>query len=379
MNRDNPTPFLLVIGDSHVRSFSQSTAFLPIFIGAGNQINFISRSSAADTIKTILSVLGALNKQCEKRVIVYASEPATRIGGSSEFPLRERAEALVECLDAIRKAYALEPIAIAAPPTSVSAQNVRSLDFNRHLRAACDREGILCVDLWEETAEPNRDGFGIKPKFFADGIHLGTAFGDLVREFLSSKNIFPGPATHVDLDYVYHVKLQRTHSVRVRYGAKMAQSMLAEQRTEWAARAIDRLKFDRRAKTVLIGCSDGYPALRLASRLAEITGVDDRAEKLQFATRLSSILGMPSVTFLDALREVDECRSRVENANLIVIVKPAGEYLQALLGRARCSVIDLRLDIRDDNKHQNLPPMQWISAKIRRRLSPIELLHPFPR
>jgi hypothetical protein len=371
----------MVLGDSHVRSFSQSTAFLPIFVGAGKHTNFVSRSNATRTTKAMLGVLGALDRTNVERVIVYASEPATR-SDSTELSLNERAEALVQCLDAIRRTYALDPIAIAAPPTISPEQNERSLIFNSHLRAACERHGFLCFDLWDETASLNPDGIGITPKFAADGVHLDTTFGERIGELLNARQILEGKSKHIELDYVYHLRLCRTHQVRIRYGAKMAQSMLAEQRTERAARAIDGLGFDRRdrKKIAVIGCSDGYPAFRLAQRHAEIVAVDDRPEKIEFAKRLRTLLGATSLTFLDASRNTVECRDAVQDADLVVITGPLRQSLEALVANARGPVADLSRSIEgsDATTPRNKTTIGRLLTQLRRRMSRIDLRHPFP-
>lgn len=332
-----PSPFLPVLGDSHVRSFSGSTAFVPIFVGEGRKFNFSDGPSSAHATDTLLNVVGALGGWRLRRVVVYASEPAVRVGGRKIDDLPELAFSLAHGMTYIRETFDVEPIVIASPPVASEAQTERAQYFNECLRGYCLKYRLDYVDLWPETSRDRT----VASEFFADGIHLNAAFGNRVAMVLVERGLLERTVRPLSLDYVYHVALEGKYPIKVRAGARMEDSKPAEERTRKVAAAVDALTLPwrlRRRNLVVLGCADGYPALRLSER-ANVVGIDSNISSVQFANNLAKLFGAARAKFLHTSDE--SCGAEVKRADLLVVIGSGHEYAN-LFGLAQRKIVHLK-------------------------------------
>ena len=73
--KEGPDPRVLVIGDSHVRTFTAHPHFLPLFLGSGKQHCFVSDEKANRVRDKLHQVLDAVPAD---RVVLVFGEPDTR-------------------------------------------------------------------------------------------------------------------------------------------------------------------------------------------------------------------------------------------------------------------------------------------------------------
>ncbi|HMB99445.1 MAG TPA: hypothetical protein VKN14_00250, partial [Flavobacteriaceae bacterium] len=67
---------IIVLGDSHVRSFAKHTAFMPLFMGPGKEICFIDESKYNNTLHIAKKVLANFNK--DDHFVLVFGEPDCR-------------------------------------------------------------------------------------------------------------------------------------------------------------------------------------------------------------------------------------------------------------------------------------------------------------
>ena len=87
-NRLKSNGQIIVLGDSHSRSFAHNQNFFPVFLGAGKHHNFISSENFKIVLNKSLKVLNKLN---QKDVLFFFGEPDTRYAlGKGWYPWDEK-------------------------------------------------------------------------------------------------------------------------------------------------------------------------------------------------------------------------------------------------------------------------------------------------
>lgn len=190
--------FVYVVGDSHVRSFSNDPGFIPLYIGSGKQVRWTDDQKAS--VATLRLGLNFARLPVEAPVILVFGEPDVRFTLSDSERARADADSVNAKLGACvaRRMEATNPFLTARSgfsaiygcvPGRDPATNRFVRSYNEFLAAACGRFRIPFIELATRSiCEP--DG-GVRPEFMTDEIHLSSKIVPVVRDALQRFGVEP--------------------------------------------------------------------------------------------------------------------------------------------------------------------------------------------
>jgi GDSL-like Lipase/Acylhydrolase family len=183
--------FVYLLGDSHVRSFSNDPGFVPLFIGSGKQVRWTDDQFAQRAARRLSENLARVPR--EAPVVLVFGEPDVRFtlaetAGPSIDADAVRAK-LVACVE--RRIEAMKPRLRERPgmtavygcvPTANAETNRFVRFYNARLGVACAELGVPFIDI---SMHPicTYDG-SARPEYVADDFHLNPKIVPIVRAAL---------------------------------------------------------------------------------------------------------------------------------------------------------------------------------------------------
>lgn len=224
--RRPPQP-IYIVGDSHSRAFSYNRNFIPLFLGPGKKINFISD----DNMQTVKSKFAMVHKSlAPQKVITYFGEPDTRwlLGkgwypweGSVEFVLddfrqevNQSVDRYIQLIRFARDHFAWEICVMNVTPTTRVEQNVISEYYNERLHQTCKDEGFMFLPINSRlfTHDLNLDD-----SYCGDSVHLNSAIQPHVEEILIKKGMIESSGFRVGIEWD-HSKVHADFKYNKRFG-----------------------------------------------------------------------------------------------------------------------------------------------------------------
>lgn len=189
------TKQIIVIGDSHTRSFAESDYFLPIFMGSGKVHNFINEHFAQFTEKKLLNTMSRFSK--DDNFMLVFGEPDCRWNtyNSWQKPLIPIKGGPVKISDSlarfkssilkIRKLYHNLIIYNANPHERIEG-NETALTWNKEVAIFCKNHDILFCDIYDKILN-DLNSFLIRrpPEEKEDYVHLNKSVQQLVIQELN--------------------------------------------------------------------------------------------------------------------------------------------------------------------------------------------------
>lgn len=175
--RNTDNDFVIVIGNSHVRSFSGSTIFLPVFLGPGREMCFRNSECSENVLKHVHAVLSHIGTKYP--ILFVFSEPEIRLFiESNPEPSEQVIDRFLTTVTSEMAAFIrkckLEKIdnfaVFNSIPRNTATHNHIALQLNAHMSRMCQELSVPFIDIWRHLIE--KDSGLVKPSLNADGIHL---------------------------------------------------------------------------------------------------------------------------------------------------------------------------------------------------------------
>lgn len=175
---------IIVIGDSHTRSFGLSDYFLPIFMGIGNVNNFTTDPFAQSTEETILRIMSHFKR--DDNFMIVLGEPDCRWNTYKKwFPpllVKNPVNKIIDSVSRFKRAMLKikklynNLILYSANPHLRSDQNETTLLWNKEVSVFSKANNILFCDIYNEVLN-DLNSFLIDE---IDEIHLNESIQELV-------------------------------------------------------------------------------------------------------------------------------------------------------------------------------------------------------
>jgi hypothetical protein len=162
--------FINVLGTSFVRSFGGQTCFLPIFVGMGPDMLFLTDAAAAATSRRVLENLKRLDLTRPTVLSIgsdayYHITNILKLRRSETAPLEDADFAIMEqvaarhlpMLEAAKKLSKGPILLLCSTPTQDDRMNKLSRHLNKHLAEVCAKAGVGFLDWWQDLADPVTD------------------------------------------------------------------------------------------------------------------------------------------------------------------------------------------------------------------------------
>ena len=196
---------IIVIGDSHSRSFGGSDYFIPIYIGGGQICNFTDEKAVKITEKRLLHAMSHFKK--DDYFLLTFGEPDCRWNTYGSWtrrgPQKKPENKIINSISRfknsilkIKSSYKNLIIYNVIPHKWVD-QNATNQIWNKNISTFCKENDLVFCDIYDELlkdlnshlVELDRDR-GIDP------IHLGTSIQELVIKKLQIKGMkLPAPGS----------------------------------------------------------------------------------------------------------------------------------------------------------------------------------------
>ncbi len=228
MNFDSKANYIqdkiVVLGDSHTRSFAYSTHINSLFIGPGRTNCFYDEESAELAKKKITANLTKISP--DSVIILVLGEPDIRhylvnvgkfnstISNLTSDDINHTLSAVnryTEVLNILKKQGTIDcPVIYGIVPSERKNQNFLAKIYNEKLQSFCKSEGFTYFDCWE-AAYDNQTGV-VRRKFQADYVHLNDLilpilFKFLLKQRLISKKTALSYESNIEWSYLYKVKV----------------------------------------------------------------------------------------------------------------------------------------------------------------------------
>jgi len=220
---------IIVFGDSHSRAFSFNPNFMPFFIGAGKENNFINDENAKRVEGSLRKALSGLDG---KKVMFCFGEPDTRhylgLGwypweGKRLFELDDFRPSIDESVKRyskmiknLRKDFSNEMLVFNATPSTRSDQNEITDYFNAGMKKACESiQGVLFIDINSKIYVDTEEL--IDQQYYSDTVHLNNKIQILVEDFLLGKGVINQRGYDSELKFS-HKKVQSKYEYNEQFG-----------------------------------------------------------------------------------------------------------------------------------------------------------------
>ncbi len=220
---------IFVIGDSHTRAFSFNINFLPLFLGAGKEHNFISEENKN---RVQAKVEDIIDKFKPKFVLFYLGEPDTRFylgqgwypweGDESEYrtdvsnEIQESATRYIALLDHLSTKFIKTSFFfLNVTPTSIQKQNQITNKLNSYLKQFSAGKNFYMLsfnDLLYEQPDI------IDKKYLGDPIHLNNLIQPIVEKLLMDMNILKKSQSSDQELHWDHKDVMKNYSYNPKFG-----------------------------------------------------------------------------------------------------------------------------------------------------------------
>ena len=343
------------LGDSHVRTCSYHSRFLPLYVGPGFANCFLTAELAAAAQNKILTNIARLPQDCA--VLLCFGEPDVRFHAEDRFGSRSAGdeEALktavaryASALTSVRDGARVRLAVMSVPPSIDATRSRLAVRYNGYLTEACARLGVTFIDLWSNLA----DGNGMLQSVFdADGIHLNPSMLPALSRVLREKHIvardFPdGP----DFSWSFNYRIPLNDGMETRFWGDKANAAKADRLVEYVSASVP----DAQAvSAAVLDCREGYIALALArGGVRRLAAADADAAKRVLAREVARFARCPELRIMapDAL----EAEARRSAFDIVIAYSPRNtaaltpQHLERMstLGKRSVIVADRRLVAR---------------------------------
>jgi hypothetical protein len=279
---------IYVIGDSHVRTFSFSSHFVPLYIGAGFDNCFLTEQLAERTRVKLSCNLDRV--PAGATVLLVLGEPDVRFQIEDRFGTRALTDAraiaaatarYVRTVSLLRRQAPRSTIAVlscipSTRPDYCELSAVHDFQLAPLLHAA----GIPHVDIRSRLVDPATRL--LRPEFDADGIHLSTAALPRVIAALKENALLaPGAREDPDFRWSFNYRIPLAEGIETRCWGDKQRSAVAD---AVVAHLENRHVGDKAGRWQVLDCAEGYLAFALArSGFREVLGIEPDPDKLRLA------------------------------------------------------------------------------------------------
>ncbi|GAB5539813.1 MAG: hypothetical protein Salg2KO_19160 [Salibacteraceae bacterium] len=221
---------ILVLGDSHARSFSYNNNFIPVFLGAGKLHNFISDHNSHVVLEKSLQVIQSLRP---KHVMLFFGEPDTRyllgkgwtpwdpnnddIDGIDQPHLEGCVLRYFDFIQKIVRNASLESVLVLnIIPSKRAEQNAIVDEYNEILAERLGQiAGVRFLDINDtlyESITPT-----IKDKYVSDPVHLNHELQKPVEKKLLDMGLISSPGFSSEIEWD-NSTIHRRYKIDPRFG-----------------------------------------------------------------------------------------------------------------------------------------------------------------
>jgi glycosyltransferase domain-containing protein len=192
-------PYVAVLGDSHVRTFSYSVNFLPLFIGTGREANFSTIESAKFTHKRLSE--NAIRFRRPVPILLVFGEPDIRLYLENEGGIADKEtmpEYIIATVDRymavvknLQTEFDNEILIYNAVPRPDVNYNKMAMMYNARLGRLCKEHNIKFVDIWDSIVDEN---LSLDQSYSADYIHLDKNTLSIINKVMKSHGVLSSTA-----------------------------------------------------------------------------------------------------------------------------------------------------------------------------------------
>jgi hypothetical protein len=218
---DVPSPsacdFVTILGSSYVRSFAVGTRFLPLMIGPGKSLSFLTDELAAVTRRITLKHAERVDPR-SLVLLVYGNGDAqnhfrddfgTRAAVDSgalpshEHVIRTAARRYLALVDEMRARFGLNVAVFCAAPMLKPEMNRFVEFFNDELRQYAARTGVPLLDLTEALTDPETLCLKAELRAGDEDAHVNHELVPLVEQGLERLGMLPRGNQDFQWEYMF--------------------------------------------------------------------------------------------------------------------------------------------------------------------------------
>lgn len=185
----NASRQIIVIGDSHSRSFAGSDYFISIYIGSGKRNNFTNKERVQVTEKKLLQIMSHFEK--DDYFLLSFGEPDCRWNTyGSWYPRKKAKKTKNEIINSISnfktsilkiKSLYKNLIIYNVNPHTRGDQNATNQIWNKNVSTFCEENDLLFCDIYDEVLRDlDSHLVELSGNRGIDGTHLDTSIQELV-------------------------------------------------------------------------------------------------------------------------------------------------------------------------------------------------------
>lgn len=180
---------IIVIGDSHSRSFGGSDYFIPIFLGAGKVNNFTNENLAKTTEKRLLQIMSHFKK--DDYFLLTFGEPdcrwSTYDSWHPSIPVKNPKNKIFNSISNFKKSILKikslyrNLIIYNVTPHMRDHQNITNQIFNKNISTFCEENDLFFCDIYDEVLNDLESHLvELDRNRGIDSCHLGNSVQELV-------------------------------------------------------------------------------------------------------------------------------------------------------------------------------------------------------
>lgn len=296
--------FVVVLGDSHVRSFAYSLDFLPLFIGPGKTVSFVSRRRARNTMRVVRNNLRLL--ESGRPLLVVLGEPdvrhiaATKREADQFSVVEDCVSRYSHLLKFCRANWKGSIFVYNVVPSRSNRRNVIARYYNECLARKCTEIGLKFVSIWTSIMLPSGE---VSDEYVADEIHLNDKVAPYVLRELGIGRVeaaSPRDALRPNnfaWSYLYRFPVAGGSETRIWGDAPCTLASAKFEKTKQLDRALMLIRRSlvrvygfRNLSIVIVGGREGYAAFQLGlDGFKGVVSVESDPSKIRAGRRLASL------------------------------------------------------------------------------------------
>lgn len=292
------------IGDSHVRTFSFDSRFLPLYIGPGFANCFLTEELAERARTKVLLNLARIPRGA--KILFVFGEPDVRFHQENRFgtrarpglaPFHDAIDRYAGLLATVRETTACRPLVFNVMPSTHAERCELARAYNSLLRTRCGELGVPFVDVWNDLAD--RDSGLLARRFDADGIHLLATSLPPIRRALHrlgvTRQLLPDEE---DFAWSFNYRIPLASDIETRLWGNKQHTAAADALIAWL---LDEARGERWQSAAVLNCREGYIAFALANAGFNVAATDPDARKRRLGAKVADFWGLRNVRFARSL------------------------------------------------------------------------------